>query len=163
MRIFSKKFFSAFFLHHRIELELLITKNYFLALANTSFRSKNTKYSKGVVFREKHILSRNVQNFLLYSFFLLLKISFSDYASKLSRKKLLNRLRAQNSIGGSASNRVECTTYRWILQTYLVFLHKGWSEIFYLIRFIIPSVTKLRIAFLKVFLLCRENSVLLVQ
>jgi len=35
--------FSAIFLHHLIEFELLITKNYFMALVNASFRSKNAK------------------------------------------------------------------------------------------------------------------------
>jgi hypothetical protein len=36
----SVKIFLAFLSHHRIELELLIRKNYFLALANTFFWSK---------------------------------------------------------------------------------------------------------------------------
>ncbi len=89
MRIFSKKNFFVFVLHHRIELELLITKNCFFALTNTFFWSKNTKYWKAVVFREKHVLSRNVQNFLLYSVFLLLKIIFSDSALKTEYKKIL--------------------------------------------------------------------------
>src|SRR5689334_16979705 len=50
----SSKIFFRIFLHNLIERELLITNIYFLALANASFRSKNTKHSKGVVFREKH-------------------------------------------------------------------------------------------------------------
>jgi hypothetical protein len=48
-----KKHFHLF-LYHLKERELLITKIYFLALANAIFRSKNTKNSKGVVSREKH-------------------------------------------------------------------------------------------------------------
>jgi len=46
----SSNFFLVFVKHHLIERELLIPKNYFLALAEVSFRLKNTKYSKGVVF-----------------------------------------------------------------------------------------------------------------
>ncbi len=112
---FTKKKFSVFFLYNLIEFELLITKNYFLTLANTSFRSKNTKYLKGVVFWEKHILSQNVRNFLLYSFFYYWKEFFQIQHLKLSRNQLLNRLKTQNPTDGGASNRVECTTYRSIL------------------------------------------------
>jgi len=52
---FQVKIFFRFFLHHLIERELLITNIYFLALANASFRLKNTKYSKDVIFIKKHI------------------------------------------------------------------------------------------------------------
>ena len=86
---FWVKFFLRFFLHHLIERELLITKNYLLALANTSFRSKNTKYSKDSDFFEKHIFCQNVPNFLLRSFFQLPKINFSDSASKTEYKKVV--------------------------------------------------------------------------
>jgi hypothetical protein len=76
------KIFSCAFLHHLIERDLLITKNYCLALENTSFRSKNTKYSKDADFFEKHIFCQNAPNLLLGSFFQLLKIIFSDSAAK---------------------------------------------------------------------------------
>ncbi len=84
MRSFSKKLFCVF-LHHLIEHELLITKKYFLALANTSFRSKNTTYSKHAEFFEKHIFCQNVPNFLLRSF---IQIQHQE----LSIKKFLHRL-----------------------------------------------------------------------
>jgi len=42
----SSKIFFGFFLHHLIEHELMITKIYFLALANASFRSKNMSAKK---------------------------------------------------------------------------------------------------------------------
>jgi hypothetical protein len=84
----SKKFFFAFFLHHLIEFELLITKIYFLALVNVSFRSKNTKYSKVVVFREKHIFLKMCK-ILFRSFFQLVKVIFSDSASKTKYKKVI--------------------------------------------------------------------------
>lgn len=83
------KIFSAFLLHQSIELELLITNIYILALANTFFRSKNTKNSKGADFREKYILSQNVQNFQLYSYFLLLKLTFSNSASKAEYREVV--------------------------------------------------------------------------
>ena len=83
-----KNFFLVF-LHHLIERELLITKIYFLVLADASFRSKNTKYSKDSDFFEKHIFCQNVPNFLLRSFFQLLKINFSDSASKTECKQVL--------------------------------------------------------------------------
>ena len=72
-----------------IECELLITKIYILALANASFESKNTKYLEGVVFFKKHILFKYVQNFLLHSFFQLLKIIFSDSASKTEYRQVV--------------------------------------------------------------------------
>ncbi len=53
MRNWSKNFSFDFFLHHLIECELLITNIYFLSLVNDFFRSKNTKYSTGVIFRTK--------------------------------------------------------------------------------------------------------------
>jgi hypothetical protein len=52
IRISSKNVFSTFFLDHFIELELLITKNYFLAPANGSFKSKNANYLKDANFFE---------------------------------------------------------------------------------------------------------------
>ncbi len=52
------KIFFRVFLHHLIERELLITKIYFLALANASFRSKNTQYSKVVVFEKNTSFSK---------------------------------------------------------------------------------------------------------
>ena len=91
IQTFSKCFLHVF-LHHSIELDELITKNYFLALANISFQSKNSKYSKSIVIREKHIFSRNIQNFLLHYFYQLLKIIFQIQHQKLNRNKLLNRL-----------------------------------------------------------------------
>ncbi len=55
IRISSENFFFAFFLHHLIEIELLTTKIYFLALANICFRSKNTKYWGDLIFWKKQI------------------------------------------------------------------------------------------------------------
>jgi hypothetical protein len=52
----SKIFFPHSFKIHLIERELL---TYFLTLASTSLRSKNTTYEKGIIFR-------NVQNFALF-------------------------------------------------------------------------------------------------
>jgi hypothetical protein len=78
----SSKNFFRLFLHLLIERELLITKIYFLALPNASFRSKNTKYSKGVVFR-------NTQNFVVSLFFQFLKIIFPDSASKTEYRQIV--------------------------------------------------------------------------
>jgi hypothetical protein len=74
----SKKFSSHFVLHHLIEFELLIANIYFLAAANTLFRSKITKYWEGVVFSKKAHFFENVENFPLSSCFTLLKTIFSD-------------------------------------------------------------------------------------
>ncbi len=51
MRVSSKNVFSRF-LDHLIERELLMTKNYFLAPANASFRLKNMNNLKDVIFHE---------------------------------------------------------------------------------------------------------------
>jgi hypothetical protein len=83
------KFFFLTFLHHLIERELLITKIYFLALVNASFQSKNTTYSKSVVFFNKTPLFQNVQNFLLSPSCKVLKLFFSASASKMEYKKVV--------------------------------------------------------------------------
>ena len=85
----SVKFFFPFFSHHLIERELLITKNNFLAEADTSFMPKNTKYSEGVVFQKKTYIFRNMQNFLSRSFFQFLKIYFLDSVSKTEEKHIV--------------------------------------------------------------------------
>jgi len=82
-------FFFGFFLHHLIELELLITNIYFLALVNASFRPKNTKYWKNFFSLKNHIFFENQQNFLLYSFFQLFKIIFSDWAWKTDYRQVV--------------------------------------------------------------------------
>jgi len=109
------KLLFCLFLHHSIEFQLLITNIYFLALAKTSFWSKNTKYSQGVVFQEKCILSRNVQSFLLCCLFHLHKIMFLDSASKTEYRQVVKSTPELKIFCGGASNRVECTTYRSIL------------------------------------------------
>jgi hypothetical protein len=90
-------------------------KIYFLALANSSFRSKNTKYYEGVVFREKHNFFEMCKIFRFLLVFSFWKSLFQVQHQKLNANKLLNRLETQNSIGSGASNRVESTMYRSIL------------------------------------------------
>ncbi len=90
-------------LHDLIERWLLITKISFLALANASFRSKNTKYCERVVFRSRKTqLFRNVQNLLLRSFFQLLKIIYPDSESKAEYKQVVESIPDQ---GGKARLR----------------------------------------------------------
>jgi hypothetical protein len=60
-------------------------------------------------------------------------------------------------IGDSPSNRIDCTTYRPMLRTRLVFLRNWCSQVFYLIRCIMPSLTTLRIVFLFFSFLCWEK------
>ncbi len=110
----SSKLFFAFFLHHLIAFELLITNIYFLALANSSFRSKNTKYSKGVVFFKKHNFFKICIIFHFLLVFSFCKYFFQIQHEKLNINMLLNRLQTKNCISGGASNRVESTTYRSI-------------------------------------------------
>ena len=105
---------------------------------NTSF-PKSTKFSTFFFFQASENIFFRIQH------------------QKLSLDKLLNRLQSRKSFDGGASNRAEPNTHRSILEFYLVFLRKWWSRIFYFIRFIIPPVTKLRIAFFSKLLGYCEN------
>ena len=102
------------FLHHLIERELLIMNIYFLALVNTFFRLKNTKNLKDVDFVKKHVFFKICFIFRFVFFLSFWNYFFQIQHAKLSRNKLLNRLKSENSIGGGTSNCIEYTTYRSI-------------------------------------------------
>ena len=66
---FQVKLFFHVFLNRLIELGLLIMKNYFLAPANASFRSKNTNNWKDVIFLKNSYFSKCAE-FSISFFFL---------------------------------------------------------------------------------------------
>ena len=88
MRNSSKKISFAFFLHHLIELELLITKNNFLS---HKYLFQVEKYKKLEVCRfvRKAQFFKNMRNFLFCSYFQVRKISFSDSEWKTEYKKVI--------------------------------------------------------------------------
>ncbi len=110
MQNYSENFFLLIFLHHLIECELLITKNNFLPYANIFFRSKNTKNLKDVRFFKKHIFFKTCHIFCFLLFLCFWEYFFQIQHQKPSLNEFLNRLQTRNSIGGCASNRIECTT-----------------------------------------------------
>ncbi len=111
---------------------------------------KNTKYSKGIVFFKIKHLFQNMPNCILHSY-------FQTQHQYLSKPNWLNHPHTQKRIGDGPSNRIDCTTYRSMLLTHLVFLRNWWSQVFYLIRCIMPSLTTLRIVFLFFSFLCWEK------
>jgi hypothetical protein len=68
MRVSSKNVFSRFLKNRLIELELLIMKNYFLAPANASFRSKNTNNLKDAIFLKNTYFSKCAKFSTSFSF-----------------------------------------------------------------------------------------------
>ncbi len=85
---FQVKIFFRVFLHHLIEIELLITKIYFLALANIFFRSKNTKYWGDLIFWKNRSLSKYAKVSTLFFFSSFWKLFFQIQQHKLYIKKL---------------------------------------------------------------------------
>jgi hypothetical protein len=114
-KISVKIFLLLILLHHLIECELLTTKNNFLPYTNIFFRSTNTKNSKDIRFFKKHIFSKTCHIFCFLLFLCFWEYFFQIQHQKLSLNKFLNRLQTRKSLGGCASNRIECTTWRSIL------------------------------------------------
>lgn len=124
MRIFSKKNLFRVFFTSSDRTWAADREKLLFSLSRCFFPVEKHEILRRCRFSRKTHYFSKCANFLLYSFFLLLKIIFPIQDQKLSRNKLINRLKTQNPTSGGASNRIECTAYRSILYNYLVFLRK---------------------------------------
>jgi hypothetical protein len=144
--------FTEYYVHHPLQhikksantdislyqRRLSLSETYSYVANHENLRFSLSKCFLQIEKRQKRHRFRNLQNFLLNLFFPIQR-------QKLNTDKVLNRHKTQHSIGDGASNRVECTTYRLILYTYLIF-PRGWSsQIFYLVVFIISLLITLRL------------------
>jgi hypothetical protein len=106
--------FLYLFLFYLMYRRLSLSETYSYVANHENLRFSHSKCFLQIEKRQKTQRFRNLQNFLLNLFFPIQR-------QKLNTDKVLNRHKTQHSIGDGASNRVECTTYRLILYTYLIF------------------------------------------